>query len=147
MELIEYWPRGNCSADNSVLTRVEAAQSVLACVADSHAAYHSHHMQSFAAQYQERLENTCVGFQCGPAHCQMFSSVTGLTTEPSELIPSYWVKNMTSTVKFSAALERCMEHLPVPLDFSKSVRTRVVWDKHCKCSKRWAETTLNIFKL
>ena len=47
----------------------------------------------------------------------MFSSVTGLNIEPSELTCSYWTKNMTSTVRFSAAIEKCMNESPLDTSF------------------------------
>lgn len=81
----------------------------LAYTSDFCAAYHSHHMQPLAPQYHERLSHAGVGFHPGPAQCQMFSSVTGRDIEPSELTSSYWVNNMTSTVRFSAAIEKCMD--------------------------------------
>ena len=65
-------------------------------------------MQPLGPQYMEYLINAGVGTHSGPVQCQMFSSVTGLDIEPSELTCFYWVKNMTSTVEFSAAIEKCM---------------------------------------
>ena len=74
-------------------------------------------MQPLGPQYMEYLTNAGVGLDLGPAQCQMFSSVTGLDVEPSELTCSYWVKNMTSTVRFSAAIESCMDKSPLESAF------------------------------
>ena len=96
---------------------VRATHADLASTSDFCAAYHSHHMQPLAPQYQERLSNAGVGLQSGSAQCQMFSSVTGGDIEPSELTCSYWVNNMTSTVRFSAAIEKCMHDSPLDTAF------------------------------
>ena len=74
-------------------------------------------MLPLAPQYQKKLSNAGVGLPSGPPQCQMFSSVTGLDIGPSELTCSYWVKNMTSTVRFSAALEKCMNESPLDTAF------------------------------
>ncbi len=74
-------------------------------------------MQPLAPQYQKKLSNAGVGLRPGPVQRRMFSSVTGLEIEPSELICSYWVTNMTSTVRFSAAMERCMNESPLDTAF------------------------------
>ena len=94
------------------LIRVRATSVDLACISDFCAAYHSHHMQHLAPHYQKRLSNAGVGLRPRSAQCQMVSSVTGWNIEPSELTCSYWVNNMTSTVKFSAAIEKCMIEFP-----------------------------------
>jgi acyl transferase domain-containing protein len=47
----------------------------------------------------------------------MFSSVTGDIIKAADLGPSYWVDNMTSTVRFSAATQRL-------LNFSQSTKKR-----------------------
>ena len=70
-------------------------------------------MQSLGPQYLDNLTKAGVGLHSEPARCQMFSSVTGLNIKPSELTSSYWVKNMTSTVRFSAAIEKCMKEPPL----------------------------------
>ena len=94
------------------MIRVRATYADLACTSDFCAAYHSHHMQHLAPHYQKRLSNAGVGLRPRSAQCQMVSSVTGRNIEPSELTCSYWVNNMTSTVKFSAAIEKCMIEFP-----------------------------------
>ncbi len=99
------------------MIRVRVTQADLACTSDFCAAYHSHHMQPLALQYLKKLSNAGVGFQPGPARCRMFSSVTGGGIEPSELTRPYWVNNMTSTVRFSAAIEKCMNESPLDTAF------------------------------
>ena len=74
-------------------------------------------MQPLAPQYQKALSTAGVGHHSRPAQCRMFSSVTGLSIEPSELTCSYWVTNMTSTVKFSAALEKSLNEYPLDTAF------------------------------
>ena len=70
-------------------------------------------MQPLGPQYLDNLTNAGVGLHSEPARCQMFSSVTGLNIKSSELTCTYWVKNMTSTVRFSAAIEKCMKESPL----------------------------------
>ena len=74
-------------------------------------------MLPLAPQYHQRLSNAGVGLPSGPTQCQMFSSVTGMNIEPSELTCSYWVKNMTSTVRFSTAIEKCISEFPLDTAF------------------------------
>ena len=42
----------------------------------------------------------------------MFSSVTGRMIGNHDLAPSYWAKNMTSTVQYAAAIKSCLEEYP-----------------------------------
>lgn len=42
----------------------------------------------------------------------MFSSVTGLRIAQEDCTPQYWSRNMTSTVQFSSAIERCLAKFP-----------------------------------
>ena len=44
--------------------------------------------------------------------CAMYSSVYGHRLDDSKYVPSYWMQNMISTVKFRAALVECMNDLP-----------------------------------
>ena len=74
-------------------------------------------MQHLAPHYQKRLSNAGVSPHSRSAQCQMFSSVPGRNLEPSELTCSYWVNNMTSTVRFSAAIEKCMKEFPLDTAF------------------------------
>ncbi|KAL8647622.1 MAG: hypothetical protein Q9226_006354, partial [Calogaya cf. arnoldii] len=41
--------------------------------------------------------------------CVIFSSVTGRKIQKRDLIPSYWAKNMTSTVQYTAAINSCVD--------------------------------------
>ena len=74
-------------------------------------------MLPLAPRYQEMLSNAGLGILLGPTQCQMFSTVTGLDFNPVELMYSYWVENMISTVRFSAAIENCMNESPLDTAF------------------------------
>ncbi|KAI9689893.1 MAG: Type I Iterative PKS [Bathelium mastoideum] len=65
-------------------------------------AYHSHHMQIVANDYQRLL--SAIKSEPSKASVQFFSSVTG-TEKNSDFGPSYWVDNLVSTVRFSDALD------------------------------------------
>ncbi|KAJ5902692.1 hypothetical protein N7495_003220 [Penicillium taxi] len=66
-------------------------------------AYHSNHMKNVAEAYLASIED----IQPSPvAKAKFFSSVTGEYAQASELNPSYWVKNLTSSVLFSDALSK-----------------------------------------
>ncbi|KAL9030033.1 MAG: hypothetical protein Q9180_006954 [Flavoplaca navasiana] len=53
-----------------------------------------------------------VGSTQDEPECVMFSSVTGRMIEKHDLTPSYWVKNMTSTVQYAAAINSCLDKYP-----------------------------------
>ncbi|KAL9609780.1 MAG: hypothetical protein Q9167_005476 [Letrouitia subvulpina] len=69
-------------------------------------AYHSHHMLPLAPLYEKSLRAAGVSPLVTSlfSKCEMFSSVTGRKLLPSECGPIYWVENMVSTVRFTAAL-------------------------------------------
>lgn len=69
-------------------------------------------MFPFAAQYVDKLLQVEVTPLCGNAQCVMYSSVYGRRIEASEATPFYWKQNMTSTVRFLAALEECVNGHP-----------------------------------
>jgi acyl transferase domain-containing protein len=65
-------------------------------------AYHSHHMQILASDCLDAIADIKT---LKPSTTRnMHSCVTGFGVEPSELGPSYWVKNMTSPVYFAPAV-------------------------------------------
>ena len=71
-------------------------------------AYHSHHVIPTADHYEQALVTAGVDRTSSlESSCLMFSSVTGQVMTGMELSPSYWVRNLVSTVKFSAALTAC----------------------------------------
>ncbi|KAI4198186.1 MAG: hypothetical protein LQ350_005422 [Teloschistes chrysophthalmus] len=74
-------------------------------------AYHSDHMLPLASPYQLLLGQAGVTHSDEP-NCSMFSSVTGQTLIPKHLTPSYWARNMTSTVRFAGATSECLENNP-----------------------------------
>lgn len=71
------------------------------------AAYHSHHMQSVASEYLINIEHIESGQPDG--NIKFYSSVTG-GQKTSEFGPHYWVKNLTSKVRFRDALQTLCEH-------------------------------------
>lgn len=75
-------------------------------------AYHSHHMFSLAPVYEDKLVRAKVTSLCGKAKCIMYSSVYSRRIDASECTPTYWKQNMTSTVRFCTALEKCMNVHP-----------------------------------
>ncbi|KAJ0124651.1 hypothetical protein J7T55_005991 [Diaporthe amygdali] len=69
-------------------------------------AYHSRFMTPIAQEYQDCLRSLHSDTQHNRPSI-MFSSVTGDIVYPSDLVsPEYWVKNMTSAVRFSDAVTR-----------------------------------------
>ena len=75
-------------------------------------AYHSNHMLPLASRYQNLLQDAMVGPSGETQHCQLFSSVTGNVLRASDLTPSYWASNLTSTVRFASAVVECIRKVP-----------------------------------
>ncbi|KAL8979635.1 MAG: hypothetical protein Q9205_005077, partial [Flavoplaca limonia] len=75
-------------------------------------AYHSHHMLPLSCRYDMYLQDAQVGSTQDEPDCVMFSSVTGRMIEKHDLTPSYWAKNMTSTVQYAAAINSCLDKFP-----------------------------------
>lgn len=65
-------------------------------------AYHSHHMKFIADDYLKSIED--ISLLTPDGSVAMFSSVTEQKVVPADLGPSYWVRNMLSTVRFSGAV-------------------------------------------
>ena len=84
-------------------------------------AYHSHHMDVFAAAYLQSILDI-KPLENQDSSVKMFSSVNGLPVEAKDLGPQYWVSNMVSPVQFSHAVGAL-------LDFSPKKRSRVKTDK------------------
>ena len=84
-------------------------------------AYHSHHMDVIAATYLESIKDIEPSLS-DDIHVKMFSSVSGSVVEAAELLPTYWVDNMVSPVRFSHAVNSL-------LDFSPKKKSRVKTDK------------------
>ncbi|KAI4244578.1 MAG: hypothetical protein L6R42_010425, partial [Xanthoria sp. 1 TBL-2021] len=72
-------------------------------------AYHSHHMLPLSCRYEKYLQEAQVVSTQDASECIMFSSVTGRIIEKHDLTPSYWAENMTSTVQYAAAINRCLD--------------------------------------
>ncbi|KAF2265267.1 polyketide synthase [Lojkania enalia] len=78
-------------------------------------AYHSHHMEMIAEDYLNSIQHLTAP---NPSGVRFFSSLTGKEASHSELDSSYWVRNLTSPVKFAQACT----HLVAPAgDFSTGV--------------------------
>lgn len=71
-------------------------------------AYHSHHMEVVAPSYLSSLEGLTHGTP--RQDVAFYSSVTGVRKR-SGFGPSYWVSNLVSQVKFSAASQLVAQHL------------------------------------
>ena len=59
-----------------------------------------------AGRYEEALERARHHSQFDGKKCDMWSSVTGLRMARDDCTAEYWGRNMTSTVRFSSAIER-----------------------------------------
>jgi len=64
-------------------------------------AYHSHHMDLIAEDYNDSISNLPPPEK---SDVRFFSSLTGKEASHEELNSSYWVSNLTSPVKFAQAL-------------------------------------------
>ena len=64
-------------------------------------AYHSHHMRLIEEDYLFCVQ----GIEPRRSNVQFHSSLKGRVVEATALKPSYWVENLTSTVRFSEALQ------------------------------------------
>ncbi|KAJ9133675.1 Thiolase-like protein [Pleurostoma richardsiae] len=76
-------------------------------------AYHSHHMTAIGEQYLDLIKGEINGGGNNRQHPQipMFSTVTTeLVEEPLE--PEYWIRNLTSPVKFCPAVTTLLKALP-----------------------------------
>ena len=93
------------SGDLSAITELEEtlkAKALFTRKLDVEVAYHSHHMENVAQDYLTALSE--VKAQPVKTDIEFFSSVTGKRADPSELGPSYWVKNLVGQVKFAESL-------------------------------------------
>lgn len=71
-------------------------------------AYHSQHMYAVREAYEHALAELPTTHN--PEAIPMFSSVTGKLVQPGGLGPSYWVDNLVSPVKFTAAVQALLHH-------------------------------------
>ncbi|KAL8767869.1 MAG: hypothetical protein Q9209_005761 [Squamulea sp. 1 TL-2023] len=71
-------------------------------------AYHSNSMLALAAPYKAFLKEANIHPDPDTYQCEFISSVTGQRLDRHELTSSYWVRNMTSTVQFASAAEKCL---------------------------------------
>ncbi|CRG89167.1 putative polyketide synthase 17 [Talaromyces islandicus] len=67
-------------------------------------AYHSHHMEAVAGDYEESLKGMEVN--AISKDVEMVSTVTGDIVKPTDVLgPSYWCKNMVGCVRFNDGLQ------------------------------------------
>ena len=110
------------------LAAIEALQAILdkASVFNRRlqvdSAYHSHHMEVVAQSYLSSLDN--MTHSMARKDVAFYSSVTG-TRKLSDFGPSYWVSNLVSQVKFSAASRLVAEHLSVAGSAANNVLVEV----------------------
>ncbi|KAH8652219.1 putative polyketide synthase [Xylariales sp. PMI_506] len=69
-------------------------------------AYHSHHMNLLAKDYQESLEGVTPPV---PTQVRFHSSLLGRRCEGTELEATYWVQNLTCAVRFNEAVQSMLE--------------------------------------
>lgn len=65
-------------------------------------AYHSHHMNLVAKEYQASIRHV---ERPAPTKVRFHSSLLGREIDSSELDPSYWVQNLTCPVRFAEAVD------------------------------------------
>ncbi|KAI9339502.1 hypothetical protein DFJ73DRAFT_947975 [Zopfochytrium polystomum] len=71
-------------------------------------AYHSFHMESARAQYEEALVG--IPHRFPENGIPMFSSVTGNLVTTGDMKPTYWVDNLVCPVNFTAAVRALLHH-------------------------------------
>lgn len=91
--------------DFEALEAVLAEKGVFARRLKVEHAYHSPQMEIIAEDYLDSLRNLQPNGVKHGTPPRMFSSVTGSEIATDELTPEYWVKNMVSPVKFTAAVQ------------------------------------------
>lgn len=69
-------------------------------------AYHSHHMELVAENYRKALSELDLP---NSTHVKFYSSLFGKIIDGSKLQASYWVDNLTKSVRFSEALSEMCE--------------------------------------
>jgi acyl transferase domain-containing protein/NADPH:quinone reductase-like Zn-dependent oxidoreductase len=99
------------SGDADVITQLEASISADGKFARKlrvMTAYHSPHMRAVAKGCLQAMQDAGVSHITelveGQEAIPMFSSVTGELLDPAELDPTYWIRNMCGTVRFSPAV-------------------------------------------
>lgn len=77
-------------------------------------AYHSQHMAVISDDYLQAIKDIqpLSNSDSNQTDVRMFSSVSGRLVEGQDLGPQYWVDNMTSTVKFSQAVQSLVRFSP-----------------------------------
>ena len=69
-------------------------------------------MLPLATRYQEALETAESSYLDNDMRCKMYSSVSGLGITKPDCTPTYWSRNMTSTVRFYPAIKKILEDFP-----------------------------------
>ncbi|EAW08895.1 type I polyketide synthase [Aspergillus clavatus NRRL 1] len=91
--------------DFDALEAILAEKDVFARRLKVEHAYHSPHMEIIAEEYRDSLRDVEHLTPKQDTPVRMFSSVTASEITAEELTPDYWVKNMVSPVRFSAAVQ------------------------------------------
>ncbi|KAI1208477.1 putative polyketide synthase [Annulohypoxylon truncatum] len=93
------------------LNSIMSAEGVFARKLAVDVAYHSHHMESVAEEYLEKLGDLEGRRESAQPSILMFSSVTGKDIDFEQLRQGkYWVDNLVSKVRFSEALTNALLH-------------------------------------
>ena len=92
----------------SELKQTLDAQGVFTRLLKVDTAYHSHHMERVSADYSKRLEGF-ESIQIDPS-TRFFSTVTA-DEKKDDFGAAYWVANLVSQVRFSAAVQRLCEEV------------------------------------
>ena len=95
---------GNSAALDALKAQLDQ-ESVFARRLKVNVAYHTEYMQNASGMYASLLGSIAIPKQSNSSEPIMISSVTGQRIESRELCdPQYWVRNMTSPVKFLDAI-------------------------------------------
>ena len=105
-------------------------------------AYHSHHMNVVVQSYTSSLDGLVHGKPL--EQVAFYSSVTGARKQ-SDFGPSYWISNMVSQVKFSAAARMVAQHFSDLHSSASSVLVEV--GPHAALSGPLRQTLGSSFKL
>ncbi|KAL5051285.1 hypothetical protein BDW71DRAFT_193707 [Aspergillus fruticulosus] len=99
---------GNLDELSDILEKMKADDPEMLCrMLRVDKAYHSHHMQDVADDYEAALQGLSAE---NSSMVPFFSSVTGtIITEPSRLDGTYWRKNLESKVRFLTAIRAILD--------------------------------------
>lgn len=106
------------SDDLDILKARLDQEEIFAHKVNTGVAYHSPTMRAIADEYTERLGSLEAGEERARTNIPMVSSVSAQLAPPKLLgMPNYWVENLVSPVRFSAAMQRLADlgsSIPLP---------------------------------